>query len=236
MRYFWFKVRIAFSVKLHVFIIKVYYATKTYAKVIEEFKNDYPESGNIPNTAIKRLIDKFEKTSSEQEAPELRKEVVTSEQWCKIIQLIEATPTISSHCLASQVQVLCTWTYGAIWETKFSYHIRIFQELKLPDAGKRLHFYHWLRNFIHNHYSILNYISFCDEAWFHLNGYINAQNYRVWSSTNSHMYQEVSLHALKLGVWCVMSHCWIISQSSLTQIFTNFIAFLKHSEINSWFQ
>ncbi len=51
------------SIKQCLFIIKAYYATKLYAKVKEEFKSEYPESGNIPNSAIKHLIDKFGKTA-----------------------------------------------------------------------------------------------------------------------------------------------------------------------------
>ncbi len=38
------------------------YATKPYAKVKEEFKNEYPESSSIPNNPMK-LIDKFDKTA-----------------------------------------------------------------------------------------------------------------------------------------------------------------------------
>ncbi len=74
----------------------------------------------------------------------------------------------------------CTSTYPLMRETKFLYHIHIFQELKPIDASKRPHFCHWLCNFIHNHYSVLDYILFSNGVWFHLiSGYINAQNYRV---------------------------------------------------------
>ncbi len=58
----WLKVKMTFSVKQRLFTIEVYHATKLYAKVKEEFKNEYPESGNIPKSPIKCLIDKFKKT------------------------------------------------------------------------------------------------------------------------------------------------------------------------------
>ncbi len=38
-----------------------------------------------------------------------------------------------------------------------------------------------------------------DETWFHLNGYINTQNYRVWRSENPHVFQT-SLHPQKLAL------------------------------------
>jgi hypothetical protein len=42
---------------------------------------------------------------------------------------------------------------------------------------------------------------FSDEAWFHLQGYINTQNNRYWSSQNPHLTHEVPLHPVKVGVW-----------------------------------
>ncbi|CAH1374634.1 unnamed protein product, partial [Tenebrio molitor] len=38
---------------------------------------------------------------------------------------------------------------------------------------------------------------FTDEAWFHLSGFINSQNYRTWSAHNPHNVIQVPLHLLK---------------------------------------
>jgi hypothetical protein len=38
---------------------------------------------------------------------------------------------------------------------------------------------------------------FDDEAWFHLLGYLNSQNIRMWSAENPHFFQE-----LHITVWC----------------------------------
>jgi hypothetical protein len=38
---------------------------------------------------------------------------------------------------------------------------------------------------------------FSDEARFHLQGYINMQNNRYWSSQNPHLTHEVLLHPVK---------------------------------------
>jgi hypothetical protein len=48
-------------------------------------------------------------------------------------------------------------------------------------------------------------IFFSDEAWFHLQGYINMQNNRYWSSQNPHLTLEVLLHPVRVGVWCAVS-------------------------------
>ncbi|GFU42013.1 hypothetical protein TNCV_4677001 [Trichonephila clavipes] len=43
-----------------------------------------------------------------------------------------------------------------------------------------------------------------DEAHFWLNGYVNKQNYRIWSEANPQMYVETPLHPEKLTVWCAL--------------------------------
>ncbi|GFS77368.1 DUF4817 domain-containing protein [Trichonephila clavipes] len=44
----------------------------------------------------------------------------------------------------------------------------------------------------------------CDEARFWLNGYVNKQNFRIWSSANPQVYVETPLHSEKLTVWCAL--------------------------------
>ena len=44
-----------------------------------------------------------------------------------------------------------------------------------------------------------------DEAWFHLDGYVNSQISRYWLTDNPHVLHESPLHAQKPGVWCAMS-------------------------------
>jgi hypothetical protein len=46
---------------------------------------------------------------------------------------------------------------------------------------------------------------FSDEAWFHLSGYGNSQNCRIWSTEDPHVFQETPLHPIKVGVWLPVS-------------------------------
>ncbi|GFV95951.1 transposable element Tc1 transposase [Trichonephila clavipes] len=43
-----------------------------------------------------------------------------------------------------------------------------------------------------------------DEAHFWLNGYVNKQNYRIWSEANPQVYVETPLYPEKLTVWCAL--------------------------------
>jgi hypothetical protein len=46
---------------------------------------------------------------------------------------------------------------------------------------------------------------FCDEAWFHLSGFVNSQNYRTWSAYTPHNILEVPLHTIKISACVAMS-------------------------------
>ena len=45
-------------------------------------------------------------------------------------------------------------------------------------------------------------IIFSDEAHFHLVGYVNKQNYRIWATENSHAYIEKLTHPKRVTAWC----------------------------------
>ena len=47
---------------------------------------------------------------------------------------------------------------------------------------------------------VLDYTWFSDEAWFHLSGYVNSQNFRIWASENPNAVHEEPLHSEKIGV------------------------------------
>jgi hypothetical protein len=48
------------------------------------------------------------------------------------------------------------------------------------------------------------------EAWFHVSGFVNAQNACHWGTENPHTIHEVPIHDQKVGVWCMVSGWRII--------------------------
>lgn len=51
---------------------------------------------------------------------------------------------------------------------------------------------------------MLENLIFTDEAHFYLNGEVNKQNFRLWSSENPHWFAEEKLHPKKVTVWLGM--------------------------------
>jgi hypothetical protein len=123
------------------------------------------------------------------------------------------------------------------------------RELKPGDNAKRVAYCKWFfLDFLdRQREDILDVTFFTDEAYFHLWGYINSQNSRVWCAQNPHAFHESPLHDEKFGVWVGMSRRSIDgpiffsdtpnSQRYCDNIVYPFIAQLKGDEIDkAYFQ
>jgi len=119
------------------------------------------------------------------------------------------------------------------------YRISAVHELKPLDYGKRVAYCQWFQEFIKID-GILNLAFFTDEAWFHLSGYVNSQNYRIWATENPHEFRETSLHPQKIGVWCAVSRKRIvgpifftdtINSDNYVKILEQFVSELEEEEI-----
>jgi hypothetical protein len=94
-----------------------------------------------------------------------------------------------------------------------------------------------------------NILSFSDEARFHLSGYVNSQNNRLWSCDSPHAYHETQLQPVKIDAWYAVSSSLSLSLSLFFFFFFDpvdaerchgvlmqFIALLEVDGKNSWLQ
>ena len=75
------------------------------------------------------------------------------------------------------------------------------QELKPNDHRSRHAFSDWVMEKFEVDPAFNQKIIFSDEAHFWMNGYVNKQNCRYWSSENPMEIQERALHPQKVTVW-----------------------------------
>ncbi len=54
------EVKMKFSIEQNMFIVRIYYATKSYKKVQEEFSGKYSDWSTLPDSSVKCVVDKFE--------------------------------------------------------------------------------------------------------------------------------------------------------------------------------
>jgi hypothetical protein len=85
------------------------------------------------------------------------------------------------------------------------YKRTVIHALQQRDSANRVLFCGWfLQSFVEAEVNP-QLTFFSNEAWFYLQGYINMQNNRYWSSQNPHVIHEILLHLVKFGVWCAVS-------------------------------
>ena len=96
-------------------------------------------------------------------------------------------------------------------KTSKPYKISAVHELKPGDSVERVAYCKWFLDFLDREgEDILDVTFFTDEAYFHLSGYVNSQNSRVWCAHNPHACHESLLHDKNIGVWVAMSRRRIV--------------------------
>ncbi|GBM46850.1 hypothetical protein AVEN_271170-1 [Araneus ventricosus] len=92
----------------------------------------------------------------------------------------------------------------------FPYKIQIHQRLSQRSVEQRLEFANTIVEMIDNDQFDVNMLWCSDEAHFHLDGYVNRQNWRVWGTENPHFAIEKSLYPRRVTVWCALSSRGIV--------------------------
>jgi hypothetical protein len=129
----------------------------------------------------------------------------------------------------------------------FPYKITALQELKTVDHEERFRHCERFTNVIQTKTDDIFHVTFfTDEVLFHLSGYVNTQNTRLWSSKNPYAVHEKPLHDQKLGVCFTISRrrivCPLFFEETVNgkrycSMLYDFIGLLEENEITySWFQ
>ena len=189
-----------------------------YTKEVQELFQEKFRAKRLPQrNRISALLDKFKKTRSVQDKPKIGcPKVVSDTVLQNVTNKLQRNPQKSLRRLSQETRISLTSTHRAVHQLKFfPYKVQVVHELKPQDSEKRVLFCRWFENFIlEKGENILNHTFFSDEAWFHLSGYMNNQNSRVWSTENPHALFQKPLHDQKVGVWCAMSRGRIIKLHS----------------------
>ncbi|KAI4463563.1 n-acetyltransferase-related [Holotrichia oblita] len=75
--------------------------------------------------------------------------------------------------------------------------MQAYHELLPPDHNRRMLYCQWFTQYLLNNNDLLD-LTFTDEAWFHLLGYINSETMRMWSAENLHIFHEPITDYLKI--------------------------------------
>nr|XP_008198792.1 PREDICTED: uncharacterized protein LOC103314449 [Tribolium castaneum] len=214
---------------------------------LEEFREAFPEVvivyEEFKNT-LHRNVNLFRGTASTSRKEgsgrptERTEEVIHATQ-----EILEQDPKTSIRHLSQQVELSVGTCHKLLRKDLhvYPYRVQSVQELQPVDFPRRLQYCQWFLDNIANNNELLEKTFFTDEAWFHLSGYTNSQNMRIWATEHPHEIVEEPLHPEKIGVWAAISKRRIVGpiffQGTLTavryreEILTPFIEELHDDEL-----
>lgn len=214
----------------------------SYVACYEEFQENYPAEAadhsydDVYQVVRKTVVLFREKGSVERKTGSGRPKKRTAEVLDNAREIIEATPSTSIRRLGQQLNLSFGTTQLILKKDlqMYPYKLQVYHKILPRDFQPRINYCNWFVDNLNND-EVLDITFFSDEAWFHLDGYVNSQNMRFWSSENPHQFVETPLHPVKLGLWVAISRRRIVPifffMKTLMQTFT-LIKFLHHSLIN----
>ncbi|GBM93237.1 hypothetical protein AVEN_143177-1 [Araneus ventricosus] len=208
-----------YSVSERIFIVRTYYSNNnspivTQRKFATEFK--LKTTGSSVSTT-NRLIQKFERTCSvcyDMFGNVGRPlSVKTPEKIERTRQVFERSPRTSIRKAAQQVGIKRESVRQIVVADLqlFPYKIQIPQRLSQRSVEQRLEFANTIVEMIDNDQFDVSMLWCSDEAHFHLDGYVNRQNWCIWGTEKSPLCNsEVPIPPTSDRLMCAFEsrHCW----------------------------
>lgn len=162
---------------------------------------------HAPNeSTVRRLIKKFEESGSvaDNKSPGRPRSGRSEANVALVRDSVTVSPKKSYRRRAQEMH-MSSATMQRILKKDLhlhAYKVQLTQELKPADHGKRRQFCEWISRMEQENEGFAKRIIFSDEAHFHLNGFVNKQNCRIWGSENPRVIQEREMHPQRVTVWC----------------------------------
>ena len=207
-----------YSVPERIALVKFYYANNNSPIAAQrKFATEFKLKTTGPSVlTINNLIRKFERTGSVGDDSVgnvgRQKSVKTPENIQKTRAVFQTSPRKSIRRAAQQVGINRETLRQIVVEDLhlFPYKIQTHQPLSPRAMEQRLCFANTIVHRIDEQDFDVNMVWFSDEAHFHLDGFVNKQNWRIWGTEKPHFVMEKSLHPQRVTVWCAMSSHGII--------------------------
>lgn len=188
------------------FCVKAYHRSESIIEVQRQFRREYnvPRRGRIPSrNTILLWVARFRDFGSVlNEYVGSVKTVRTPENVERVRQAVVRSPTSSARRQALALNITRR-SLGRILHDDLRFHpykIQIVHKILPQDFATRIEFCRTFLDLLNPY--IANHLIMCDEAHFHLSGYVNKQNFRYWADEQPQQIHEQPLHSEKVTVWC----------------------------------
>jgi len=220
-----------YTIQQRVFIIEQFLKiNESLAAAVRKFHTKYGRNSVLTSSTVKRLIEKFRETGSVGDAKHTgRPKTSRSNVNMSICQYVNMSicqyvnMSICQYVNIEAVRESVGENHGTsirhrgqelqisrsslqrILEKDLcihAYKYQLTQQLKPNDHAQRREFVEWIIEHQQVDADFSSKIILSDEAHFHLEGFVNRQNCRVWGSENPHLFVEKQMHPQRVTVWC----------------------------------
>lgn len=200
---------VRYSLEDRLLIVKTHYKNgENFTVTIRKIRDHFGVHKRPSRPTIENLIKKFERTFSLKDERDLirHRPKRSVENIAAVRDSVAARPSTSIRHRCQELNIHRSTLQRILKKDLHlhAYKIQLTQQLQPNDHRQRRNFTNWIFEQLQTDDEFHNKIIFSDEAHFHLNGFVNKQNSRIWGDENPYVIQKLPLHPQKVIVWCAM--------------------------------
>lgn len=188
-------------------ILKTYFQSgESSTQTVRNLKKKIDKK-NVPKTQfVDQFVKRVRKTGMLVDKPTRvrTRPVRSTENIAAVAESVRESPLTSTRHRSQQLDIPRTSLLRILRKdlAMKPYKVQLVQKLKAIDHPSRLRFADWAQDRLAEDAEFYRKIIFSDEAHFHLGGYVNKQNSRIWGTENPHVVGEKPMHPQRVTVWC----------------------------------
>ena len=178
--------------------------SRTQAEVAALFHERHPDLPAISQSTISKIENRYREVGHVRDIPRVRQSRVMDEDTqLNVLLTLQENPNTPVRQVARECNISHTSALKLVKSCQMRpYKMQYVQELLEDDPDRRLQFCEVMMNALDQHLADLDWILFTDECTFALNGEVNKQNCRYWSTENPHWMREThTQRPQKVNVW-----------------------------------
>lgn len=188
-------------------MLEIYFHNKdNWAEIARKCRTKFGAKSALTGNGIKKFVHKVRETGFLVDKPTRSRirPVRSTENIAAVAESVRVRPRTSIRHRASEMNISRSSMQRILRKDLglWPYKVQLVQQLKARDHPLRYRFAVWACDQLEIDDDFAQKIIFSDEAHFHLGGYVNKQNCRIWGSENPQEYEEKPMHPLRVTVWC----------------------------------